>query len=173
MKKLLIVLIAATLGLTGVAIANENPYERYITVAEVATVDENTIDVETAETVPAYPATIVMDNPCYVNHTKKHVVFSHNTHVKKLENTCVSCHHHKVLPTDPRDDPAIYSCVNCHSKVGKTPRGTKLTESEKLEYHVEAMHTRCKSCHKESNKNAGEKIAPTSCSKCHTEDTTE
>ena len=36
-----------------------------------------------------------------------------------------------------------------------------------MEYHAEALHENCISCHKDYNKKNKTKAAPQSCTKCH------
>jgi mono/diheme cytochrome c family protein len=60
-------------------------------------------------------------------------------------------------------------CAECHAEPGTAPKSKdkKLSDSEKLEYHAEALHANCITCHKAYNKENNTKDAPASCAKCH------
>lgn len=116
---------------------------------------------------------IPLDNPAYEKHTKAIVQFTHKKHFDEYKISCGDCHHDDsaepladLKPGDP-----VQGCIECHSKPGKAPKpekgAAKLSKSEELEYHTEALHENCISCHKEHNKKNKTKAAPATCGKCH------
>lgn len=115
---------------------------------------------------------IKMENPAYEKHKKGIVLFTHKRHVDDYKIDCGQCHHDENgMPlNDLKKDGQVDACIVCHTKTGQAPRPkdkTKLTLKEKREYHAEAIHQNCISCHKEYNKKNNTKAAPASCSKCH------
>ncbi len=119
-----------------------------------------------------FPETIKMENPAYKRHTKRIVVFYHAKHVQDFKLACGECHHdenHKPLNHFKAGD-TVQGCIECHTKPGLPPRGrnaTKLTKTQRLEYHAEALHTSCRGCHKKVNKTNHTNKAPIACNKCH------
>lgn len=113
------------------------------------------------------PDMIKMDNPDYSEHKKGIVMFSHKRHYEGYKIACGECHHDDS--GEPRTDLKVGDevdvCIDCHDNPSKKPKGVKLSKSEMLEYHAEALHINCKECHKKERK-AGKK-APTSCGQCH------
>ena len=117
------------------------------------------------------PDIIKMDNPAYSKHTKSIVTFSHKRHFEGYKVPCGDCHHDDS--GQPRADlkvgDEVEGCIDCHGKPGRAPKvkkgEPKLSKSEKLEYHAEALHINCKECHKKEKK-AGKK-SPTACGECH------
>ena len=121
-----------------------------------------------------------LESPEYETHEKGIVEFSHKKHsdeyAKKApdlyKNGCGECHHdenNKPLATLKAGD-NVQRCIECHKKPGERPKGKgapKLTKSQKLEYHAEALHMNCRVCHKKYNKANKTKAAPTTCTKCH------
>jgi cytochrome c553 len=122
---------------------------------------------------------IKMDNKAYSEHKKGIVEFSHKKHAEEYGATCGDCHHNdKNEPLkDLKAGDKVQNCIECHKTPGEKPKGKdapKLTRSQELEYHAEAMHDNCRGCHKEHNKEKGLKakdpgFAPTSCKECHKE----
>ncbi|MFC1829711.1 cytochrome c3 family protein [Thermodesulfobacteriota bacterium] len=123
---------------------------------------------------------IRMENKTYTKHKKGIVMFPHEKHSKEYlkqfsdiyENGCGECHHDKdnAPLVDLKADDPVQPCIECHPKPGERPKGkgaTKLSKTEKLQYHAEAIHANCKACHKAVNKKTGKKSAPTTCAKCH------
>ena len=104
-------------------------------------------------------------------HKKGIVTLTHKKHVEEYKATCGECHHDdKAQPLDLKEGDNVQKCIECHSKPGERPKGKgapKLSKSEKLQYHAEAMHANCKGCHKAYNKKNKTKAAPTTCTKCH------
>jgi len=115
---------------------------------------------------------VKMENKAY-KHKKSIVMFSHEKHNVDYKAGCGECHHDKDGKplTGLKLGDAVENCIACHSKPGRAPRAKKdapkLTTKQKLEYHAEAIHLNCISCHKQANKASGTKAAPTSCAKCH------
>jgi hypothetical protein len=114
---------------------------------------------------------IPLENPAYAKHTKGIVQFTHKKHYTEYKAACGDCHHDENAEplTDLKEGDPVQGCIECHPKPSKAPRkkGVKLSHSEKMEYHTEALHHNCITCHKEYNKENNTKAAPTSCSKCH------
>ena len=118
------------------------------------------------------PDMIKMDNPAYSEHTMGIVTFSHKRHFEGYKLPCGECHHDDS--GQPRNDLKVGDevdggCIDCHDKAAKAPKVKKgeprLSKSEKLEYHADALHISCKECHRKEKK-AG-KNAPTFCDECH------
>ena len=118
-----------------------------------------------------FPETIKMQNEAYDKHEKGIVEFSHGKHVDEYNVSCGQCHHDdQGKPLDLKKGDEVQSCIECHSKPGEKPKGKdapKLSKKEELEYHAEAIHDNCITCHREFNKEKQTKAAPTSCTKCH------
>lgn len=126
------------------------------------------------------PDVIKMDSPEYEKHKKGIVEFAHKTHSEEYakkapdlyKNGCGECHHdadNKPLANLKAGDD-VQRCIECHKKPGEKPKGKgkpKLTKSQELEYHAEALHDNCRVCHKKYNKANKTKAAPTTCTKCH------
>jgi hypothetical protein len=134
---------------------------------------------------------IKMQNPAYDKHTKAVVQFNHKVHAEKFdgkypqvfENGCGECHHDDE--GEPRkelemgDD--VDNCIECHDKPGQMPKKLKrelraegLSREERRvrerEYHAEALHDKCRGCHREARKKADTRTPPITCSKCHLKD---
>ncbi len=123
---------------------------------------------------------VKMENKAYKEHKKGIVEFSHKKHMDDYAkanpdlypNGCGECHHNdKNEPLkDLKVGDDVQNCIECHKKAGEKPKGKdapKLSKKEEMEFHAEALHANCKSCHKAFQKNTGKKTAPTSCTKCH------
>lgn len=115
---------------------------------------------------------IAMENAAYPKHTKGIVQFTHKKHYTEYKATCGDCHHDENAEPlkDLKEGDAVQGCIECHPKPGKAPKpkkGENMTDSEKLEYHTEALHANCIDCHKDHNKKNNTKAAPTSCTTCH------
>jgi len=113
------------------------------------------------------------------------VPFTHKKHHDDYKISCGECHHDangKALELTMGDD--VQRCIECHDKPGKAPKGKgkkKLKGKEKRQYHAEALHANCITCHKKFNKKFVEKAkakdpkakvkgpAPSSCGACHYE----
>ena len=123
---------------------------------------------------------IKLNSPEYEKHKKGIVEFTHKKHsedyAKKApdlyKNGCGECHHdadNKPLSNLKIGDD-VQRCIECHKKPSERPKGKgapKLSKSQKLEYHAEALHMNCRVCHKKYNKANKTKAAPTTCTKCH------
>ncbi|AQX36484.1 hypothetical protein B2D07_05435 [Desulfococcus multivorans] len=116
---------------------------------------------------------IPLENPAYAKHTKGIVQFTHKKHYTDYKIGCGECHHDENAEplNDLKEGDAVQGCIECHPKASKAPipkKGEpKLSDSEKMEYHAEALHANCIDCHKEHNKKNNTKAAPTSCTTCH------
>lgn len=124
------------------------------------------------------PAEIKMQND--YEHEKEIVTFTHQKHVEAYKLGCGDCHHdenNKPLSDLKAGDP-VKKCIECHSKPGEAPKEEKdkwkkeklkKAEKDKLarQWHAEAIHDNCRSCHKDYNKKNKTKAAPTTCVKCH------
>jgi hypothetical protein len=119
---------------------------------------------------------IRMENKAYAKHKKGIVEFTHKKHVEEYKVACGECHHDKdgkpLENLKAGDD--VQNCIECHKKPeyikGKKAKG--LSKEQQREYHANAMHDNCKSCHKKFNKKNGLKskdkgAAPTTCKACH------
>lgn len=132
-----------------------------------------------------YAATAVedvfqMQNKAYSKHTKGIATFSHKKHIDEYKIGCGECHHDdkgKAL-SDLKMGDEVQACIECHKTPGQMPgklkkemKAKKASKKEisakKLEYHAEAIHANCISCHKAHNKKNKTKAAPQSCTKCH------
>lgn len=123
---------------------------------------------------------IKMDHKAYSEHTKGIVEFSHKKHHEEYKLGCGECHHDangKPL-NDLKMGDDVKSCLECHKLPGQIPGELKKEMREKkvpkkefkakeLEYHAEAIHENCISCHKAEKKKNPDTIAPTTCAKCH------
>lgn len=137
------------------------------------------------------PDVVKMENPAYEEHTKAIVQFKHKAHADKFggkypgifENGCGECHHDEE--GEPRTDlkmgDEVINCIECHDKPGRMPKKAKrelraegLSREEKKvrerEYHAEALHDKCRGCHRKARKQADTRKPPITCSKCHIKD---
>jgi len=137
------------------------------------------------------PDIIKMNNPAYDEHEKAIVQFNHKAHAEKFpekypeifENACGECHHNDE--GEPRKDlkmgDDVDKCIECHDKPGQMPKKVKrelrakgLSREERRvrerEYHAEALHDKCRGCHRLARKKADTRKPPTTCSKCHIKD---
>ena len=137
------------------------------------------------------PDVVEMKNPAYEEHTKAIVQFKHKAHADKFEGKypeifedgCGECHHDEE--GEPRRDlkmgEDVLNCIECHDKPGRMPkkakrelRGEDLSREERKvrerEYHTEALHDKCRGCHREARKQADTRKPPITCSKCHIKD---
>jgi len=124
-----------------------------------------------AEGGAEFPEVIKMENAAY-EHKKPIVVFTHLKHVEEYKAVCGDCHHDdEAQPlADLKIGDEVLGCIECHDQPGEKPKGKgapKLSKSEELAYHAEALHENCKSCHKEYNKKNKTKAAPATCGQCH------
>jgi hypothetical protein len=124
------------------------------------------------------PDVIKMENN--YEHTKGIVEFSHLKHINDYKAGCGDCHHDadaKPL-NDLKEGDSVQKCIECHKKPGEVSsdlkkewKAKKISRNEQkkieLEYHAEALHENCQTCHKEYNKKNKTKAAPTTCVKCH------
>jgi hypothetical protein len=158
--------------------AEAEPVEKVVEAAEEAAEEVAEVAEEAAEEAEKVAAkaagggevadVIPMDNPLYPEHTKPIVQFTHTAHYEDYEIGCGDCHHDEngepLADLEPGDP--VASCAECHSEPGRPPREAK-TPSEKLAYHMQALHQNCMTCHKEYNKETGTKAAPQTCGTCH------
>jgi formate dehydrogenase assembly factor FdhD len=131
---------------------------------------------------------IRLKNKAYANHKEDAVIFQHRKHQEEyrkrnselFSSQCGECHHEKV--NDKKNKPlsglkegdAVKKCIKCHKKAAyaKGKKAKKLSAVQKREYHANAMHDNCKTCHKKYNKKKGLKskdkgYAPNTCKSCH------
>ncbi|WP_372683647.1 cytochrome c3 family protein [Desulfosarcina sp.] len=123
---------------------------------------------------------IKMEHKAYSEHTKGIVEFSHKKHNEDYKIGCGECHHDdqgKPLSNLKLGDD-VQGCIECHKIPGQMPGDLKKEMREKkvskkeiaakeMEYHAEAIHENCISCHKKFNKANKTKAAPQTCTKCH------
>ena len=131
------------------------------------------------------PEIIRLEEPAYEEHKDGIVEFSHGKHQSEYakqypefyKNGCGECHHdedNKPL-TELKEGDDVQKCIECHKIASEAPKGKKakkkLSKKEKIkDYHAEALHENCKSCHKKYNKKykpKKDKKAPTTCKTCH------
>lgn len=130
----------------------------------------------------AVPEEIELKDPAYQEHKKGVVKFSHGKHQKEYakaypdlyKNACGECHHDKDNKplTNLKEGDDVQKCIECHKIASEAPKGKaakkKLSKKEKIkDYHAEALHQNCKSCHRSFNKAYKPKKAPVTCSTCH------
>lgn len=130
----------------------------------------------------AVPEEIELKDPAYQEHKKGIVKFSHGKHQKEYakaypdlyKNACGECHHDKDNKplTNLKEGDDVQKCIACHKIASEAPKGKaakkKLSKKEKIkDYHAEALHQNCKSCHRSFNKAYKPKKAPVTCSTCH------
>ena len=121
-----------------------------------------------------------MENKAYDKHTKSIVDFSHKKHNEEYKIGCGECHHDdKGQPlNDLKLGDDVQGCIECHKLPGQMPgklkkemkaakASKKEIDAKKMEYHAEAIHDNCISCHKAYNKKNKTKAAPQACAKCH------
>jgi len=116
-----------------------------------------------------FNAVIPMNEPSY-KHKKKIVEFTHKNHVSTYKLACGECHHDKAgKPVTLKHGDNVDRCVACHSQPGeiKGKKAKGMSDAEKRAYHANALHDKCRGCHKALKKSGKSKKAPTSCSKCH------
>jgi hypothetical protein len=132
-----------------------------------------------------YAGTVVQDvirmqNEAYSEHTKSIATFSHKKHNEEYQIGCGDCHHDaegKPL-NDLKIGDEVQGCIECHKIPGQIPGELKKELKEKkaskkeisakeLEYHAEAIHENCISCHRDYNKKNQTKAAPQTCVNCH------
>ncbi len=129
------------------------------------------------------PPVIELNDPAYKEHKKGIVHFEHGKHQNDYaekypeyyKNGCGECHHdedNKPLSSLKEGDD-VQKCIECHKIAAEAPKGKKaekkLSKKEKIkDYHAEALHENCRSCHLKYNKKyKPRKKAPTTCAKCH------
>lgn len=123
---------------------------------------------------------IQMKNKAYSKHKKSISTFSHKKHNEEYKIGCGECHHDaKAKPLNDLTVGAdVQGCIECHKIPGQMPgdlkkemKAKKASKKEisakKMEYHAEAIHENCISCHKAHNKKNKTKDAPATCTKCH------
>ncbi|MCK5231032.1 MAG: cytochrome c3 family protein [Desulfobulbaceae bacterium] len=109
---------------------------------------------------------IKMENKAYEKHKKAIVEFSHKKHNIDYKISCGECHHdeHNKPIEGLKIGDDVQNCIECHKIAGKFKKDAP---GKKLDYHADAIHGNCVGCHKATNKAAGNKNAPATCTKCH------
>jgi len=116
-----------------------------------------------------FPIIAPMNESSYA-HKKKIVQFKHKKHVSVYNIKCGECHHdNKGNPVTIKHGTNVDRCIKCHSKPGeiKGKKAKGMTKKQKRTYHANALHDKCRGCHKELRKSKKSRNAPISCSKCH------
>ena len=127
---------------------------------------------------------IPMDNPAYEKHKRSIVIFTHKKHAEDytkanpdlFKDGCGMCHHDESYEplVDLKYEDDVKSCIECHSIPGNALRNEDneyyQPREERLKYHMYVIHHSCKPCHQAYNEATGAKNAPTSCAKCHLEE---
>jgi len=132
---------------------------------------------------------IRMENDAYEEHEKSIHVFTHKKHATEYaeknpdfyKNGCGECHHdddNKPLK-ELKEGDEVKNCIECHKKPAyiktKERRKRGLKKKDVInEYHANAVHQNCQSCHRKYNRSKGlkskdEGYAPTKskCKTCH------
>jgi endogenous inhibitor of DNA gyrase (YacG/DUF329 family) len=99
-------------------------------------------------------------------------LFTHKKHMEDYAIGCGDCHHDDSGEplTNLKMGDEVENCIACHAEPGKAPAkidNKKLTAEQKLEYHTDALHQNCITCHKDFNKKNNSKAAPATCKQCH------
>lgn len=114
---------------------------------------------------------IEMENKAYEKHKRSIVEFQHKKHSEERNIECGACHHDENgEPLKLKAGDHVSSCMDCHNIASERPKGKdapRLTPKEKLKYHAEAVHKKCKACHKKDNRKNNNKAAPATCKGCH------
>jgi hypothetical protein len=116
-----------------------------------------------------FPIIAPMNESSYM-HKKKIVQFNHKKHVSAYKLACGECHHDNAgKPVIIKHGTNVDRCVKCHSKPGeiKGKKAKGMSKTDKRKYHANALHDKCRGCHKALKKSGKSKMAPTSCNKCH------
>ena len=113
----------------------------------------------------------VIESPEYTKRTRNNIEFTHEKHITEYNIACGECHH------DENNEPLknlklgddVQRCIECHKKLGRkrAPKGEKWSKTQLMEYHANAVHENCITCHREHNKKNKTKAAPTNCKACH------
>ena len=95
----------------------------------------------------------------------------HNQKYSILTNTGTSALSSAYFGLNLKEGDDVASCIDCHSIPSRKPKrkkgAPKMSKSERLEYHAEAIHYNCVGCHKDVKRKNKEATAPTSCKACH------
>lgn len=93
------------------------------------------------------------------------VTFSHGQHVSDYQISCVHCHHN----IETGDTQVDTSCRDCHTEAGfpRFEAAADLSEEEKIEHYLVALHTLCIECHIETKLKERQSQPPISCTRCH------
>jgi hypothetical protein len=93
------------------------------------------------------------------------VTFSHGTHITNLKISCVHCHH----DIEAGDTQVNNSCRDCHTEEGfpRFEEAASLSEEEKIEYYLVALHQLCIDCHIDTKRKVTQSRPPISCTRCH------
>ncbi len=145
----------------------------------VETADEATHEETAPSVAVAAPSAsggmagiMAMENSEYAKHKKPIVLFTHKKHMEDYAIGCGECHHDDSGEplADLKMGDEVETCIACHAEPGKAPAkidNKKLTAEQKLEYHTDALHQNCITCHKDFNKKNNSKAAPATCNQCH------
>jgi len=113
---------------------------------------------------------IVMENKAYKKHKKSIQTFKHRKHMTEYAEKhpdlyklgCGECHHEekdgKSVPLkDLKEGDEVKNCIECHKKAAfittKERKKKKLKKKDVIkEYHANAIHQNCSSCHRKFNK---------------------
>jgi hypothetical protein len=93
------------------------------------------------------------------------VTFTHKKHAVQYKIDCVRCHH----DLEPGETDVDTNCRDCHEEEGfpRFEEAARLSDDEKMAYHLIALHTLCLDCHIETPRKDGQRRPPISCTRCH------
>ncbi len=94
--------------------------------------------------------------------------YTHTSHIEYYDVACGKCHVDEE--GKPLNVMKIESCIACHTTPGLAPRevgSPRMAKEDLLQYHGEAVHLSCRSCHRSYNEEKKATLAPVACHECH------
>ncbi|MGD9309054.1 MAG: cytochrome c3 family protein [Desulfosarcina sp.] len=93
------------------------------------------------------------------------VTFAHGKHINDYNISCDRCHH----DIEPSNTEVDTNCRDCHTEAGfpRFEAAADLSEEEKIEHYLVALHTQCIDCHIDTKLKARQTRPPISCTRCH------
>ena len=93
------------------------------------------------------------------------VTFTHQAHRTEYGVSCIQCHHH----LESNDQEVTETCADCHVEPGfvRGEEAERLSDEEKAEHYLNALHSVCIGCHKEKKLEDRTSTIPISCTRCH------
>ena len=105
----------------------------------------------------------VVNDRLYTSHS---VTFTHAAHIMEYKITCVQCHH----MLEPGATAVEERCADCHEGTDmRNYAGAReiISDEERIEYYILAIHDQCINCHKETKQHSGVAKVPVACWGCH------